>query len=336
MTKNLVVSVENLHKTFVLPGAWPWSPKQEVMAVQGVNIHVKPGEIIALVGQSGSGKTTVSRMILGLEDVTSGSITLDGIRWDGLSESERRPLRAKFQYVPQDSMSALNPQQTAWEHITETYQVLGSMSHDDALKKAQQLLESLGLGQRLHALPREMSGGEQRRVTLARVLALEPKLIVADEPTSGLDPDRRDSVLEALFGNLPENAGCILVTHDMSEAKQWCNRIYVMLAGRVIEELDLHAHEPKHPYAQLLFDPWNHPLPQKELAKKGCPFHTNCSIMLQSICTGTLPSLQPVQSATTSHTVQGATPYATHMVACHACTNSQTNTNIPPNEEKSL
>ena len=125
------------------------------------------------------------------------------------------------------------------------------------------LLTSLGLEERLHALPREMSGGEQRRVTLARVLALDPKLIVADEPTSGLDPDRRDSVLEALFGNLPKDAGCILVTHDMSEAKQWCNRIYVMLAGRAIEVLDLSKDEPQHPYAKLLFDPWGAPLPEK-------------------------------------------------------------------------
>jgi ABC-type polar amino acid transport system ATPase subunit len=93
---------------------------------------------------------------------------------------------------------------------------LGGKTSADAKSAAEELLSSLGLNERLHALPREMSGGEQRRVTLARVLALNPKLIVADEPTSGLDPDRRDSVLEALFGNLPDGAGCILVTHDMS------------------------------------------------------------------------------------------------------------------------
>jgi len=309
----MIVAVKDLVKTFEQRGTFPWSPVREVHAVQGVNIHVAPGEIIALVGQSGSGKTTVSRMILGLEEPSSGEIWLDGSRWDGLSERERRPLRSKFQYVPQDSMSALNPQQTALEHITETFQVLGGKISGEAKIEAEKLLGSLGLEERLHALPREMSGGEQRRVTLARVLALNPKLIVADEPTSGLDPDRRDSVLEALFGNLPEGAGCILVTHDMAEAKQWCNRIYVMLAGRAIEVLDLSQHEPKHPYAKLLFDPWGSPLPEKELSKEGCPFHSNCSIVLQSKCTQELPTLTEISSG--------------HSVSCHAlCTDS----NLPP------
>ncbi len=300
----MIVEVKQLVKTFEQRGTFPWSPVRQVKAVQGVDLQVGPGEIIALVGQSGSGKTTVSRMILGLEEPTSGEIWLDGQRWDGLSESQRRPLRAKFQYVPQDSMSALNPQQTALEHIAETFQVLAGRSATDAKVEARKLLTSLGLSERLHALPREMSGGEQRRVTLARVLALNPKLIVADEPTSGLDPDRRDSVLEALFGNLPKDAGCILVTHDMAEAKHWCNRIYVMLAGRAIEILDLSKNEPQHPYSKLLFDPWGSPLPEKELSKEGCPFHGNCSIVLQSKCTQSLPQLTSLSNG--------------HSVACHA------------------
>ncbi len=303
----MIVDVKNLVKTFEQRGTFPWSPVREVRAVQGVNVQVAPGEIIALVGQSGSGKTTVSRMILGLEEPTSGEIWLDGQRWDGLSERERRPLRAKFQYVPQDSMSALNPQQTALEHITETFLVLGGKSKGEAQSSARELLSSLGLEERLHALPREMSGGEQRRVTLARVLALNPKLIVADEPTSGLDPDRRDSVLEALFGNLPKDAGCILVTHDMSEAKQWCNRIYVMLAGRAIEVLDVRKEEPQHPYAKLLFDPWGAPLPEKELSKEGCPFHSNCPIVLHSKCAQELPLLTEL-----------TTDSSDHWIACHA------------------
>ena len=308
----MIVNVKNLVKTFEQRGIFPWSPIRQVKAVQGVDVQVAPGEIVALVGQSGSGKTTVSRMILGLEEPTSGEIWLDGQRWDGLSEAQRRPLRSKFQYVPQDSMSALNPQQTALEHITETYKVLGEQSASEAKQSAKNLLVSLGLSERLHALPREMSGGEQRRVTLARVLALNPKLIVADEPTSGLDPERRDSVLEALFGNLPKGAGCILVTHDMAEAKQWCNRIYVMLAGRAIEILDLEKDVPQHPYAKLLFDPWGAPLPEKELSKVGCPFHSNCPIVLHSKCAQTLPTLQSLSDS--------------HSISCHALYTTSNNT----------
>ena len=259
MSKPAVVDVQSIQKTFIQSGPWPWSPKSEVHAVNGVSLTVHQGEVIALVGQSGSGKTTLSRIILGLEEPTSGEIHLNGKRWDRIGESNRRALRPRYQYVPQDAMGALNPQQTALEHIKETYQVLTDINATQSEEKATKLLESLGLGNRLHALPREMSGGEQRRVTLARVLALDPLLVVADEPTSGLDPERRDSVLEALIGNLPKDAACVLVTHDMSEAKEWCHRIFVMLEGKVIEELDMTKEnpEPKHPYAMALFDPWS-------------------------------------------------------------------------------
>jgi len=257
LTPPPVIEVKDVHKTFVQGGMLPWSPKTEVHAVRGVSLTVQQGDVIALVGQSGSGKTTLSRMILGLEEPTNGEISLNGKRWDGLTEAERRPLRPSYQYIPQDAMGALDPQQTALEHIIETYRVLGGASREEVAEKAEALLTSLGLGERLHALPREMSGGEQRRVTLARVLALKPLLIVADEPTSGLDPERRSSVLETLIGNLPETSACVLVTHDMSEAKRWCNRIYVMLEGQVIETLEGEDPVPEHPYARVLFDPWS-------------------------------------------------------------------------------
>jgi len=251
-----VVEVKGVHKTFVQQGTWPWSPRREVHAVIDVSLTVAPGEVVALVGQSGSGKTTLSRCVLGLEQITAGSILLEGHPWHEMSEARRRPLRARYQYVPQDALSALDPQQTALEHVVESLTVLGGVRRAEALDRARGMLDKLGLGQRLHALPREMSGGEQRRVTLARVFSLQPRLIVADEPTSGLDPDRQESVLEDLIHNLPEGAGCILVTHDMPQARKWCQRAMVMLEGKVVEELALPDGEPQHPYARMLFDPW--------------------------------------------------------------------------------
>ena len=247
---------KGVHKTFVQQGAFPWSEKRDVHAVIDVNLEVKPGEVVALVGQSGSGKTTLARCILGLEEITQGEILLDGTPWHSLSERDRRPLRVKYQYIPQDALSALDPQQTALEHVIESMYVLGKKNRAAADKDAHEMLEKLGLSHRLHALPREMSGGEQRRVTLARVFALKPRLIVADEPTSGLDPDRQDVVLEDLISNLPSDAGCVLVTHDMHHARQWCNRGLVMLEGRVVEELEFPDGQPTHPYARMLFDPW--------------------------------------------------------------------------------
>jgi peptide/nickel transport system ATP-binding protein len=294
-TPRAVVAVRSLVKTFVQSGPWPWSPERAVRAVQGVDFEVAPGEVVALVGQSGSGKTTVSRIVLGLEEPTTGEILLDGERWDGVTEADRRPRRARYQYVPQDAMGALDPQQTALEHVIETLAVLGGRDRTQAQADGVEMLEKLGLGQRLDALPREMSGGEQRRVTLARVLALNPRLVVADEPTSGLDPDRRASVLKALIGNLPDDAGCLLVTHDMSEAREWCDRVLVMLAGRVIEELNLTKSEPLHPYARILFDPWSGEVPREPLADVGCPFRANCPLepakQANSPCAQQVPAL---------------------------------------------
>jgi len=308
-----VVRVVGLHKTFKSGGAWPWSPKTEVRAVRGVDFEVGEGEVVALVGQSGSGKTTVSRIVLGLEEPSQGEIWLDGGRWDGLSERQRRPQRVRFQYVPQDAMGALDPQQTALEHVIETLAVLGGHPAPEARDRARAMLDRLGLGHREEALPREMSGGEQRRVTLARVLALEPRLVVADEPTSGLDPQRRESVLEALIGNLPPRAGCILVTHDMSEARGWCSRVLAMLAGRVIEEIDVSKDAPVHPYARVLFDPWSGAVPRGPLAEQGCPFRPDCSLVDDAFatrCQAELPTLLPV-------------PGVAHRVACHAAESAE-------------
>lgn len=319
-----VVRVEGLVKNFSQAGPWPWSPRRKVQAVRGVDFVVRPGEVVALVGQSGSGKTTVSRIVLGLEEPSDGRILLEGRRWDGLSEATRRPQRVHYQYVPQDAMGALDPQQTALEHVEETLTVLGGVERAEARDRAAAMLHRLGLGERLRALPREMSGGEQRRVTLARVLALEPRLVVADEPTSGLDPDRRESVLEALIGNLPPDAACILVTHDMTEARGWCHRVLAMLAGRVIEEVDLAVAEPVHPYARILFDPWSAPVPRGPLATSGCAFRPDCPLIgdreAQLGCATILPVLRPVPGgALPDGPVAAPTAGpAPHRVACHA------------------
>ena len=302
-----IVQVEEVEKTFRLPGPLPWSPKTSVFAVRGVTLQVDEGEVVALVGQSGSGKTTLSRIILGLEEPTAGSVHLDGRRWDGLSEKQRHPHRLPYQYVPQDAMSALDPQQTALEAVTETLRVLRRMDRATARAEAKEMLDRLGLSERYGALPREMSGGEQRRVTLARVLALKPRLVVADEPTSGLEPDRRESVLEDLVGNLPQGAGCVLVTHDMSAARRWAHRVLVMLDGRVIEEVDLREGHPMHPYSKMLFDPWSYTVPEGELSSSGCPFALDCPLAKEvggSLCKEELPELRALSAAG-------------HRVSCH-------------------
>ncbi|MBM4366797.1 MAG: ABC transporter ATP-binding protein [Deltaproteobacteria bacterium] len=254
-----LVDIRKVGKRFDVPGHWPWSPRREVRAVIDVDLQVADGEVVALVGQSGSGKTTLSRMVLGLENPTEGEIWIEGRRWDTMPERERQARRVSYQYVPQDAMSALDPQQTVVEAVVETLTVLARVPRAEASDRAAAMLSRLGLSHRHHALPRQLSGGEQRRVTLARVLALVPRLVVADEPTSGLDPDRRAAVLEDLVGNLPDKAGCILVTHDLDAAIPYCHRVVVMLEGRVVEVADLRNHPPAHPYTRSLLDPWHDP-----------------------------------------------------------------------------
>ncbi|MBX2799169.1 MAG: dipeptide/oligopeptide/nickel ABC transporter ATP-binding protein [Myxococcales bacterium] len=250
MSADRVVDARGVCKVFRRRGG------PEVRAVNAVNLTVGRGEVVALVGRSGSGKTTLARCILGLEPLSAGEVWLEGARFDDLREADRRRLRGRYQYVPQDALSALDPQQTVLEHVVETLTILGGVSRQEGRRAAVALLARLGLEHRRDALPRELSGGEQRRVTLARVFALQPRLVVADEPTSGLDPDRQESVLRDLVGNLPEGAGCLLVTHDLPQARAWCHRAVVMLEGEVVEELPLPDGVPSHPYARTLFDPW--------------------------------------------------------------------------------
>ncbi len=304
-----VVRARDIFCTFRTRGPWPWSPATEVRALQGVDLEVREGEVVALVGRSGSGKTTLARIVLGLEEPTGGRVELEGRPWSGRPERERQPRRVRYQYVPQDPMAALDPQQTALEHVEETLRVLGRLPGDRAREQARAMLDRLGLGQRAHALPRDLSGGEQRRVTLARVLALSPRLVVADEPTSGLEEDLGEAVLRDLVGNLPEGAACILVTHDLAAARRWAHRALVMLSGRVVEELDVRSNAPFHPYAQLLFDPWSHPLPRHPPADTGCPFHPDCPLVDEALaerCARDVPSLRSLGRS--------------HRVACHAAT----------------
>lgn len=196
------------------------------------------------------------RCLLGLIAPTSGSVQLEGRPWDPRSAAARQRRRTRYQFVPQDASAALDPQQTALEAISETLRVLGGRYPEVARHQGRALLERLGLGHRLHALPRELSAGEQRRVTLARVLALSPRLIVADEPTSGLDADRREDVLRILFGNLPPSAACLWVTHEATLARAWCTRALFLMEGRIVDDLNWPDDEPTVPWARRQLDSW--------------------------------------------------------------------------------
>lgn len=216
-----------------------------------VSLRIGAGEVVALLGPSGAGKTTLCRCVLALERGEQGTVELEGAPWSALSERSRRPRRRRYQYVAQDATSALDPQQTVLEHVRETLRVLA----DEPGDRAEALLDSLGLLHRARALPRELSAGEQRRVTLARVLALRPRLVVADEPTSGLDPERREGVVRALLEGLPEGASCLWVTHEVDLALRFCTRVVGLVDGRIVDDLPWPTGSPTHAWTRRAMMP---------------------------------------------------------------------------------
>ena len=281
--------------------------EETITPLDGVSLNIEQGELVSLMGASGTGKSTLLNLVASIDKPDRGSIVIDGTDIIRLSRTKLAHWRAvNIGYIFQTHN--LVPVLTAYENI-ELPLLLLPMSRSERRRRIDIALQAVDLTDRAEHYPRQLSGGQEQRVGVARAIVAHPKVVVADEPTSGLDPDRRASVLQALIGNLPDNAACILVTHDMSEARGWCHRVLVMLAGRVIEEVDLSTDQPQHPYAQLLFDPWAHAVPKNPLSQAGCPFRPDCPLANDRVmqkCSTVAPRLEDVESE------------GRHRVACHA------------------
>ncbi|MBV0893079.1 amino acid ABC transporter ATP-binding protein [Paracoccus sp. Z118] len=207
-----------------------------------INLTVAPGEVISLIGPSGSGKSTLLRCINHLEPIDSGSITVDGeligYRQEGdlafeLSEKQIARQRARIGMVFQNFN--LFGHLTALENVIEApIHVLG-IPRRDAEEQAAELLTRVGLAQKMHNYPRMLSGGQQQRVAIARALAMKPKVVLFDEPTSALDPELVDEVLDVMRALAEEGMTMVVVTHEMSFAREVCNRVAFMEAGRIVE-----------------------------------------------------------------------------------------------------
>ena len=225
-------------------------------ALKGVSIDIRPGETVGLVGEAGSGKTTLGRALLGLAPVTAGAIVYDGRDISQLPSRARRALAHEIQVVFQDPYTSLNPSMTIEQILMEPLTVR-DMSARDARARVRGLLDEVQLpkdsGQRL---PREFSGGQRQRVAIARALALRPRLIVCDEPVSALDLSTQARVLD-LFRDIQEQTGVayLFVSHDLAVMRHLSRRVAVMYHGEIVEWGDAEqvtAH-PQHPYTQRLF-----------------------------------------------------------------------------------
>lgn len=304
-----LLRVERLVKHFKVNRDLFGRARGAVKAVDDIDFAVMPGETLALVGESGCGKSTTGRLVLRLIDPDSGAIFFNGRNIVNLSSKEMRALRRAMQIVFQDPYASLNPRMTVGEMLTEPLAVHGLADGRARQERVQELLRLVGLlPQYVRRYPHEFSGGQRQRIGIARALAVEPKLLVCDEPVSALDVSVRAQVVN-LLRDLQRELGLsyIFIAHDLAVVKHIADRIAVMYLGKIVELADKNAlfAAPRHPYTQALLSAI--PLPEPHARRRrnnilegdvpsplsvppGCRFHTRC-VYAQARCREEAPAL---------------------------------------------
>ena len=271
-------------------------PASWLRAVDGVSFSLERGECLGLVGESGCGKSTTARCVIGLHPATSGSIRLDGRELVGESASTWRDVRKRMQMIFQDPYASLDPRQTVSSILQEPLTIHGQGKPRERRLRAMALLDAVGLNPRhINRYPHEFSGGQRQRIGIARALALEPELIICDEPVSALDVSIQAQIIN-LLGELQErfNLAYLFIAHDLAVVRHLCERVAVMYLGRIVEvaERDTLFGTPKHPYTRSLLSAVPHPDPVAEATRErivlegdvpsplhpptGCTFHPRC------------------------------------------------------------
>ena len=284
--------------------------------INGVTYHVNAGETLAVLGESGSGKSVTAQAIMGILDTPPGFVTGGQIRFHGedmlkMDPEERRKIRGNgIAMVFQDALSALNPVYTVGFQIGEQFRIRRGMSRRDAKQRSIEMLDQVKMPnarQRVNEYPHQFSGGMRQRVMIAMSLALDPEVLIADEPTTALDVTVQAQIMDLLAELQRERQmGMILITHDLGVVADVANRIAVMYAGRIVEEsnvYDLYA-QPAHPYTVGLLESIPRidekgqdlrtikGLPPSLLKiPSGCPFHPRCP-RAQQICVDERPALR--------------------------------------------
>jgi oligopeptide/dipeptide ABC transporter ATP-binding protein len=265
-----------------------------VRAVDDISFAIDSGKTLGLVGESGCGKTTTAKLVLGLETPTGGAIRFDGRDLNGLDKAGRRHYRKSVQAVFQDPFASLNPRMRISAIIAEPLTTNETITPGDTRRRVLELLDLVGLPRRSADLfPHEFSGGQRQRIAIARALSLSPRLVVLDEPVSALDVSIRAQILN-LLRDLQEELGLsyLFIAHDLAAVAHMSHEIVVMYLGKIVESGDARqvATDPKHPYTRALFSAAlpNHPDEQREeiiLAGEvpgplrpppGCRFHPRC------------------------------------------------------------